>query len=650
MSGILFFGIFVLLRGLIPLGNMSYYVAACFIFAAATVTTYILLQAGKLPFLASPKVESGMFVTSIIIFMMWMIGFFISEPEVTAPDLPAPLRQVLPFYVWLLIILVALVIVTFLFRLFQNIKSGKISFTIRCIVSIIFTAIASSMLYSPNLFRDIQGGTYHSTAYTNSIIMACWKTPFSEAMHDYYGHYAILYIPFIKVLRKLFGINFWIGTCIMITIFTAITILGFAYALNFFAKNEVIFYLSLFCIGNQLFMKQRGSGVYYQLFPHRFLFPTLLLAFCIWEKKHKIIDSVKSNIIATILLTLSVVWSTEIGIVCLLSFFAYRLFCKLYDKEPFDVKKLIPCVKYLFTCIVIPFALAYLFVGIYNAWAGASLFMSFKEYMYPLISDRNYLAEMEFELPGITSLWVMITVLFMTFICMIFIPVLVGSKEIKDDYALYFLMAVLSEGSLFYYINRPVYGCIVIVIFFAVILLAVIIEKTQHYSIHIKDIAIAIKQPGGASKVFHVFYRYIAMFILITMFIDSVYYLPESIRTAKETIWNMEDYDEFTHYIYEQVPPQAYYIGEGVPELAAYLDRDPSLHCTEWSINNMTPAELCAVGQKIEQELPQWIFINLASMAELQTHCGPVINDHYSMHEVMEYNGVEFAMFDRIEQ
>ena len=673
--------LFTCFKDSIPLHNISFYFGSCFIFIVVASVCYIILEhvvskkclaAGKLPFYQTANGEMLLSGIAVSAFFIWMIVFFRYEDMVTSLEKPAFLRDLFPFYGWLLFMLgfVAIILVAIHFtgkNVFvasetSNPKS-KISLkgSLRFIVSILFTAYTCPIFYAPNLFLDVQGGTYHSTAYTNSIIMTCWRTPYSWRMHDYYGHYGILYMPFLKVMRRLLNINFWTGTCIMIVVFSAISILGFLYVLNYFIKNDIIFYLSMFAIGNEFFMMMRG-GEHYQVFPHRMLFPILLVAYAVWEKKHNLKSSGLANIFLIALLALSTVWSVEVGSVGLLAFVAYRWIDHIYDGKVFSVNKALSLIKYGVLYFFLPFVLAYLLVGVYNAWAGGDMFMDFKEYMYPLISDKGYLQHIELPLPGAEALWVGMTILFLSVICMTALPAIFSKENPKPLYPLYFFMSVISVGNLTYYINRPVYSTVVINMYFAIIMVGIIFEKTQNYYLKWKKHRQLLKNESDVPEaadyfsipeitvgktIFNLSFRLVALFILSIMFVDSIYYLPQVYPAQRETVWKMDEFDEFAQHIYIQVPPMAYYVGEGVPELAAYLDRDPGVHCTEWSINNMTNEEEAALWNDITEEKPQWMFWNLASLAQAQENDPGFTDEYYRVNDLWEYGQAQFGFFIR---
>ena len=198
--------------------------------------------------------------------------------------------------------------------------------------------------------------------------------------------------------------------------------------------------------------------------------------------------------------------------------------------------------------------------------------------------------------------------------------------------------------------------------YFAIIMVGIIFEKTQNYYLKWKkhrqllknesDIPEAadyfsIPEITAGKTIFNLSFRLVALFILSIMFVDSIYYLPQVYPAQRETVWKMDEFDEFAQHIYIQVPPMAYYVGEGVPELAAYLDRDPGVHCTEWSINNMTNEEEAALWNDITEEKPQWMFWNLASLAQAQENDPGFTDEYYRVNDLWEYGQAQFGFFIR---
>lgn len=126
------------------------------------------------------------------------------------------------------------------------------------------------------------------------------------------------------------------------------------------------------------------------------------------------------------------------------------------------------------------------------------------------------------------------------------------------------------------------------------------------------------------------------------MAFDCVYSMPKAWKTSAETIWKMDDLEEFAQYVYVQVPPDAVAFGQGVPELLSLIDRDTHLHTTEWSYLNMPLDTMEKVRNLLEDQ--EWFFCSLSSLWYMQNYY-PDVTDHFYLHEEFQYNGIQFGFF-----
>lgn len=635
-TGSIAFIFFASFRKFIPLSNMIFYIMSCAVFVIITLLSYSLLYSKRKT--ASPiniKIWSILPVAALYI---WMVLFYINELKAEHPLDGNVIRHNFPFPLWIILMLIGTIICLFLMRKASSEKTIKIRKCVRAVVALLFTIGTSVQFYAPNIFQDIQGGTYHSHAYTNSIINVCWLIPYSHNLESLYGHYAILYMPILKLLHKFFHIDYLTGIFGVTAVIAGISIILFAYVLDYFAQNDLIFYLGLFAIGEEYFMLMQG-GVYMQVHPHRMIFPILLVALALREYR----TQKKHSILAVILLTLSFVWSTEVGIVTMLSFALYRWAEQFMDGEPFSFRKVVLLLREILLYAVLPFALAYIIINGYNLLAGGNI-LDFEEFMYPLISDRGYIDNIELPLPDVTHAWIGASILFLATACIVLFRILFPAKEKQGLCPFYFLLGIMSLGLMLYYINRPVEGCIFITMFLMLILQASILQKSQNVYLEWKE----SKDSAFAKQNRFLFLslRVITTFILFIMAFDSIYSMPKAWKTSSETIWKRDELIEFTEHIYNQIPPDAVSFGEGVPELMSLIDRDTHLHTTEWSYLNMPLDTMEEIRYALEDE--QWFFCSQYSLWYLQENY-PGLTDHFVLHEEFEYNGAKFAFYRREE-
>lgn len=632
-AGSIAFTFLAVMRNIIPLHNMEFFVAACAAFVCVTILSYIAFQKkGNVESPAGGRIGS---ILAIALLAAWMILFYVNETNTEhSLNTSELIRRYFPFPLWIVLMILGVAACLFLLRREPQEKTLKIRKKIRAATAIVFTCGTSIQFYAPNIFRDIQGGTFHSHAYTNSIINICWLIPYGEDMESLYGHYAILYMPVLKLLHKFFHVDYLTGIFAVSAVIAGVSILLFLYVLDYFSQNDLIFYLGMFAIGEEYFMLMQG-GVYLQVHPHRMIFPVLFMVFALQEYK----TGKKHSVLAVILLVLSFVWSTEVGIVTMLSFALYRWVLSVMDGEAFSLRKVLLLVRVTAVYVLLPFALSYLLINGYNLLAGGTI-LEFGEFMFPLISDRGYIEKIELALPNATHAWVGTSILFLGAVCPAMFKVLFPDKDEKKLEPFYFFLGVMSIGLMLYYVNRPVEGSIFIVLFPMLIWQAVILQKSQNVYLDWKKEKSAIFTVPD--RFVFLSLRVVTTFILFIMAFDCIYSMPKAWKTSSETIWKKDELMEFAQYVYVQIPPDAAAFGEGVPELMALIDRDTHVHTTEWSFSNMPLDTMERIRHDLEKT--PYFFCSLASLWYMQEEY-PGLTDQFYLHEEFEYNGVKFGFF-----
>lgn len=638
LAGSVAFVLFAMMRNMIPLHNMKFFIAACVFSTAVALLAYFVMQKRKSS--VNPAVEKAWSILAVVLLGIWLILFYINETD-TEQGLEETelIRRYFPFPLWMIFMLVGLAVCLFVLRREPREKSLEIRKKIRAGAAVLFAFGTSIQFYAPNIFQDIQGSTYHSHAYTNSIINVCWLIPYSEDMESLYGHYAILYMPVLKFLHKCFHMDYLTGIFVVSAVIAGISILFLAWVLNYFAKSDLIFYLAVFAVGEEYFMLMKG-GVYLQVHPHRMIFPIVLAALALQEYKRK----KKYDFPALCVLTLSLIWSTEVGIVTMFSFALYRWALLVMDGASFSFKKIFLLVRELAIYVLLPFVLSYTVINGYNLLAGGVL-LDLREFMFPLISDRDYIEQIELALPDVTHAWIGAAILFLGAVFPTLFQVFFPTGEDNGKKPFYFLIGIMSLALMLYYINRPVEGCMFIILFLMLILQAAVLQKGQDVYLEWKESKDSVfAKPNRFS---FLSLRVITVFLLFVMAFDSIYSMPGAWRTSAQTIWKRDELMEFAEYVYYQVPPDAVSFGEGVPELMSLIDRDTHLHSTEWSYLNM-PLDTME-RMRYELEDAQWLFCSLYSLWYLSSNY-PGLTDNFYLHEEFEYNGVKFGLFRRTDE
>lgn len=164
------FAAFAAMRNVIPLHNMMFFVAACIVFAGVALVSYLVMN--KKQNTVNPVAERIWSILAIVLLGGWIVLFYMNEMKAEHPlTAEAVVRSFFPFPLWITLMIVGVAVCLFILRKDSTGKLLKIRKILRAVVSVLFTAGTSIQFYAPNIFQDIQGGTYHSHAYTNSILM-----------------------------------------------------------------------------------------------------------------------------------------------------------------------------------------------------------------------------------------------------------------------------------------------------------------------------------------------------------------------------------------------------------------------------------------------------------------------------------------------
>lgn len=629
--------IFAMLRKYIGVSNVIFFVMTCGIFVVTLLLSNFLLSKVKAG--ENTVAEKAWRILPVVSLAVWLVLFYKNELNAGSPLKGGRvIRHIFPFPVWITITVIGTAVC--LWMLGKNSPLGiKCRKAIRAVVALAFTFAASVQFYAPNIFQDTLGGTYHSHAYTNSIINVCWMIPYGDHMEALYGHYAILFMPVLKVMHRLFGVDYLTGIFIVCAAIAGISMLLFIWILNFFAENDLIFYLGMFAIGEYYFMMMKG-GVYLQVHPHRMIFPILMSALALLEYKKK----KEYDIVAIIINTLALVWSTEVGLVMMLAFSLYRWVQHIMDGEKLSVRKCMLLFYEIVKFFVIPFVMAYLIVNGYNLLADGNI-LNLEEFLFPLISERGYIGDIELPLPDVTHAWIGTAVLFLSVISLPVLRIFFPDKE-KENGCLpfYFLVSVTGLGLMIYYINRAVEGSLFIIMYLMLIIQVIILQRAQKEYMEWKKDKESIW--GKKNRFVFLSLRVITTLILFVMAFDSIYSMPEAWKVSKEGIWKRKELEEFVQEIYYSLPPDAVSFGEGVPEMLSMIDRDTHLHTTEWSYRNMPLDTMEKIRYDLEDE--EWLFCSMYSLWIMQEEF-PGLTDQFDLVTTYEYNDNSFSIFKRKE-
>lgn len=448
---------------------------------------------------------------------------------------------------------------------------GQNSIGIRMIFGTIFVSIETLFLYAPNILRDTCGGVHHATAYITSIVNVLHRTPYEYWTTSIYGHYALLYSGPVSIL-KFFGINQWIAIAISIALFGAICFITETFLFHKLIKNDTLYILAL--VANALICTQiyRG-GEYWQVNPHRKLFPALILTLIYGYYKADLKREKFYAIVLWIAASCSLIWNTEVGIVCVFIVFLAYIYKQSVKSNKISLLIIIQnIIIMLLSCLM-----AYWVVNFYNKIVGGG-HVSFKEYIYP-IGSVEYDIEMlwlPLGTPFIGYFFAM--VLFLGVICFYMKKSMILKADNSEIMCMF--CSVLGLGVMVYYMNRPVNSNMSIVAFEVVFVLVVLLDKNIHT---IQDASMKIKNINF-SCVFYV----IGMFILTSMCLSTIGSIGFAFEAYSQTVYNTEQLPAIIETLEEILPENSRvaFVGKSSAIFSSLLDRDKGIYVIDYEDRN----------------------------------------------------------------
>ena len=351
-----------------------------------------------------------------------------------------------------------------------NAEGKAADWLVWCVYGIL-TALVWYSMDTPNIFgRGQSGDWFHAHAYYNSIYNVHWGMPYTEELTSVYGHYGLLW----KIPMKLIGGDF------RKFVFLIAGLGAFTHFCAFLVLQQIIKSRLLRILGAAAItfpiLGMRG-GYYWQVWPHRMVFPMILLLYAaLVLKKNKL--SWKTSAGGYLICMSAVIWNTETGMILAVAWAGMHL-SMILSRQDFTWKKLSVGVILHGAGVVGSFFGAFGAVNLYNVLKHSPA-NTIKEFLIPLLSDSYMTDTLRLDLPMYPSAYMAEAVLFLMGTAL----GISGWKRFHDashrvswDKHLIFFLSVSALGRMVYYINRPSYHNLDCCHFSAAILMAYLGQK-----------------------------------------------------------------------------------------------------------------------------------------------------------------------------
>ena len=243
----------------------------------------------------------------------------------------------------------------------------------------IFLSIVAVILIIYGKFQVAIIDTHHHTAHFNSVFMVYNHIPYSKNMYSILGHYALLMQPFFKV----FGLNVKTYALLM-SILCGISALCVIISVFLLIKSSFFRILGILITFFIYFTMEYN---YYAIAPLRIFFPSIMILYTAIIGNRK---NILLTIIGYFIVSLSILWNAETGLVCLASLFISNIYAYCYDLT-FKDKKLYYNILLFIIFSICSLLIAYLILNICNIYLLGGEKQNIKDLLFPLITGQvNY--------------------------------------------------------------------------------------------------------------------------------------------------------------------------------------------------------------------------------------------------------------------
>ena len=500
---------------------------------------------------------------------------------------------------------------------------------------VVLTVLILYSMYTPNIFgRGEQSDSYHCHAYFNSVYNIYQGMPYTHNVTSIYGHYAL----FFKIPMKLLHGDFrafvmmlaMVGTLAHVCAFLTLQLLVESRALRIAGALAIAFPI----------LGMRG-GYYWQVWPHRIVFPMILLLYgaVILKKNYRgFISSAGGYLICL----LAVLWNTETGIFLAISWAAMYV-SRYFSENRVKIGKLLINIAVHVAGIVFSVLGAYGTVNLYNILKHSPV-NSLEDFLVPLLSSNYMEGVLHLDMPLYPCAYMAVITLFLMGTSVGLSGWFQEEKKQCWNRELIFLLSVGALGCLVYYINRPAYHNLDCVALPAAILSAYFGQYGLRF-IRNKE----WKNFGKISST-HVFRAGVGLICtaaVLAMSTGTVLQFAQNSQ-IKENFHDMEDFEGLAAQVAEMVPGNTPAFGINIPEIYSLLQRRTECFTMDFSDMLVRPDSLKELKDQLEHAEVRGAFTGKSSMKIWKRNDPETyrwFREHYILKDTISFQQEEFQYY-----
>lgn len=498
-----------------------------------------------------------------------------------------------------------------------------------------FVVLIFYCMYTPNIYgRGEQGDNYHAHAYFNSVYNVYQGMPYTHNVTSIYGHYGL----FFKIPMKLVHGDFRAFVLMIAGIGTLAYICAFL-VLQMLVRSRVLRILAALALTFPV-LGMRG-GYYWQVWPHRVIFPMLFLLYgtVILKKKWSNLWTAAGGYL---LCMLAILWNTETGLLLTVSW-AGLYISRLLSRKKWKIRELFFSVGAQCAGMIFAFAGAYGIVNLYNL-SKHSPMNSVRDFLIPLLSDGYMTDTLHLDLPTYPSAYMAVITLFLTGTALGMTGWFSGKERHCWQKEFLFLLSVGSLGCLVYYINRPAYHNLDCITMPAAIMAAywgqrgIEFIKNEEWK-RFDSLSLRHVTVSGVGL--------ICIVAVLAMATGTVLQFAQNSK-IKENYHNVQEFEDFAEQIAAVVPENTPSFGINVPEICSMLHRRTECFTMDFSDMLVRPDSLKELKDQLEHAEVPGAFTGKSSMNIWKRNDPETYRwfmDHYELKETIPFYGEKFLYY-----
>ena len=500
---------------------------------------------------------------------------------------------------------------------------------------VVLTVLILYSMYTPNIFgRGEQSDSYHCHAYFNSVYNIYQGMPYTHNVTSIYGHYAL----FFKIPMKLLHGDFRAFVMMLAMVGTLAHVCAFL-TLQLLVESRVLRIAGALAIAFPI-LGMRG-GYYWQVWPHRIVFPMLLLLYgaVILKKNYRGFISMAGGYLICLF---AVLWNTETGIFLAISWAAMYV-SRYFSENRVKIGKLLINIAVHVAGIVFSVLGAYGTVNLYNILKHSPV-NSLEDFLVPLLSSNYMEGVLHLDMPLYPCAYMAVITLFLMGISVGLSGWFQEEKKQCWNRELIFLLSVGALGCLVYYINRPAYHNLDCVALLAAILSAYFGQYGLRF-IRNKE----WKNFGKISST-HVFRAGVGLICtaaVLAMSTGTVLQFAQNSQ-IKENFHDMEDFEGLAAQVAEMVPGNTPAFGINIPEIYSLLQRRTECFTMDFSDMLVRPDSLKELKDQLEHAEVRGAFTGKSSMKIWKRNDPETyrwFREHYILKDTISFQQEEFQYY-----